>query len=205
MTAQPATPHEPMKNPSMTYRLPLAAAISAVLLAALLVPTSGARAADDGHGHEHEAAPAAAGPARPRFAAESELFELVGVLDGRQLTLYLDRAADNSPVTEAQIELDIAGQTYRAARHGADTFEVLLPAAPAAGVLAITATVTASADTDLLAADLDLHDAVHGDPPAPMHRWRRYAPWAAGGAALLLALAAWRVRAARRVRAGVAA
>ena len=36
----------------------------------------------------------AAGTALPRFAAVSETFELVGVLDGKQVTLYLDRFAD---------------------------------------------------------------------------------------------------------------
>ena len=63
-----------------------------------------------GEGHDHGDAPAAmVGPALPRFTAVSELFELVGVLDGTHLTLYLDRATDNSPVKDAKLELELGG------------------------------------------------------------------------------------------------
>lgn len=64
---------------------PLAAGL---LLGALWMATIPAQA---GEGHDHGEAPAAAaGSALPRFSAGSELFELVGVLNGKQLTLYLD-------------------------------------------------------------------------------------------------------------------
>jgi len=59
----------------------------AALLAVVLFFASAAARAGDGHDHG-EAAAAAAGPALSRFTASSELFELVGVLKGRQLTLY---------------------------------------------------------------------------------------------------------------------
>ena len=42
----------------------------------------------------------------PRLSALSELYELVGVLDGLRLTIYLDRFKDNVPVTDANIERD---------------------------------------------------------------------------------------------------
>ena len=64
-----------------------------------------------GEGHDHGDAPApAAGPALPRFTAVSELFELVGVVDGKHITLYLDRFADNSPVKDATLELQLDGK-----------------------------------------------------------------------------------------------
>lgn len=156
------------------------AAASALLMARPAV-------ADDGHGHDHGSdAPTAAGTAPPRFAAVSELFELVGVLDGPRITLYLDRAADNSPVAGAQIELDVAGTAFKATPHEGDTYEVLLAAAPAAGVLPITATVTAGSEVDLLAGELDVHDAAHADEADHAPAWRTYAVW---GAAALAALA----------------
>ena len=179
----------------MTTNPCLALALAAVLLA----PPPSLAADDHGHDHDPAPAPATAGPL-PRFAAVSELFELVGVLDGRHLTLYLDRAPDNSPVADAQIELDIGGRTLKAARHGPDTFEVELPAAPPPGVLAVTAMVTAGSDTDLLAGELDIHGEGAGSPSPQAPSWRALAGWAAAVLAGLVALgwAARRVATARR-------
>jgi hypothetical protein len=178
-----------------------------ILAALLLIP--GLALASEGHDHDHGDAPAATGPALPRFAAVSETFELVGVLAGRQLTLYLDRSTDNSPVTEAQIELDIAGVKYQAGKHGTDEFEVVLAQVPAPGVLPITAMVTAGNEVDLLAGELDIHEAAHAEEPAPSHThaWYEYAGWVGGGIAalVLLGLAGRRWAAALRLRTGGAA
>jgi hypothetical protein len=91
--------------------------LAALSLAVLLLGTSMSATAGEGHDHG-DAAPAAAGTALPRFAAVSETFELVGVLDGKQVTLYLDRFADNAPVRGAKIELEIAGAKFNAQAHG---------------------------------------------------------------------------------------
>lgn len=176
----------------------------ALILAAFLIAPSVALA-DDGHDHGGAAA-AATGPSQPRFAAVSETFELVGVLNGKLITLYLDRSADNSPVREAQIELDIAGTKFKAAKHGDDEYEVALAEAPKAGVLPITATVTAGKEVDLLAGELDIHEDSHADE-AHTHSWKEYAGWALGGVAVLalLTFAGRRAMAARQARAGGAA
>ena len=180
--------------------LPAAISLAALLLAPAVV------LAGDGHDHG-EAAPTATGPALPRFAAASELFELVGVLDGKQLTLYLDRAADNSPVSDAQIELEIDGKKFNAARQGSDEFEVVLPEAPKPGVLPVTATVSAGNDIDLLAGELDIHDTAHPEDAAHEHSWKEYGSWAAGGIAALAVLIAVgrRVLSSRQARVGGAA
>ena len=180
---------------------PLAAISLAVLL---LAPQLGI--AGDGHDHG-AAAPAATGPALPRFTAVSDLFELVGVLNGKQIILYLDRASDNSPVTEAQIELDVGGTKFNATKQGSDEFEVVLPDAPKPGALPVTATVTAGADTDLLAGELVIHEAAHADEAADISSWKASTVWAAGGIAVLAVLMTVGRRAmlARRVRAGGAA
>lgn len=165
-----------------------------------------------GDGHDHGgAAPAAAGTALPRFAAVSELFELVGVLDGKQVTLYLDRFADNAPVRGAQIELEIAGAKFKAeaatGQHGEDTYQVRLKDAPKPGVLPITATVTAGNEVDLLAGELDLHAEAHAEEAGHANSWKELAGWAAGGlvALAVLVLAGRRLMSARQVRAGSAA
>lgn len=180
--------------------------LAAISVAALLVAPQLSMAAGDGHDHG-EAATASTGPALPRFAAVSDVFELVGVLNGKQITLYLDRAADNSPVTEAQIELDVGGKKFKAAKQGSDEFEVVLPEAPKPGVLPITATVTAGADSDLLAGELDIHEAAHADEVTHSHSWKEYAGWAAGGIAALAVLltVGRRVLRSRQVRMGGAA
>lgn len=179
--------------------------LPAALCAAAILAASPAWA---GPGHDHgDAAPAAVGQALPRFSAVSETFELVGVLSGKQITLYLDRFADNSPVRGAQIELEIGGAKFKAEKHGDDEYEVVLPEAPKAGVLPVTATVTAGNEADLLAGELDLHEAAHTEEAAHAHSWTEYAGWAAAGIAAL-ALLGWggrRVVNARSARAGAAA
>lgn len=124
----------------------------------------------------HDDAPASpAGAALPRFAAASDLFELVGVLDGRQLTVYLDRFADNTPLKGAAVELDFGGTKVSLKEHADGEFEGSLAQAPAPGVIAVTATVTAGQETDLLATDLDLHADDHATPAAHRAAWPAWA------------------------------
>ena len=181
---------------------------AAPLAAAILVAAS----AWAGPGHDPgDASAVTAGAALPRFSAESETFELVGVLSGKQITLYLDRFADNSPVRGAQIELEIGGAKFKAraleGRHGDDEYEVVLTEVPKPGVLSVTATVTAGNETDLLAGELDIHEEAHAEEAVVTHAWTEYAGWAAGGVAVV-ALLLWggrRVMGARSVRAEGAA
>lgn len=180
--------------------------LAALSLAAFLLGAGVPAAAGDGHDHG-DAAPAVAGTALPRFAAVSETFELVGVLDGKQVTLYLDRFADNAPVRGAKIELEIAGAKFSAQAHGDDAYEVVLKEAPKPGVLPITATVTAGTEVDLLAGELDLHEAPHAEEAVHEHSWKEVAGWAIGGLAALavLVLGGRRVMAARQPQTGGAA
>ena len=161
-----------------------------------------------GEGHDHgDAAPATVGQALPRFAAVSETYELVGVLSGKQITLYLDRFGDNRPVRDAQIEIEIGSTKFKAEKQGEDEYEVLLPEAPKPGVLPITATVTAGNEADLLAGELDIHEEAHAEDAVKAHSWTKYVGWASGGVAAL-ALLLWgmrRVIGARSVRVGGAA
>lgn len=176
----------------------------ALCAAALLLAGAAARA---DAGHDHGDAPAApAGPALPRFSAVSETFELVGVLAGKTLTLYLDRFADNTPVPRAALELEIGGQTLKAEPHGEGEFEVQLAEAPAPGVLPITATVIADSETDLLAGELDIHADEHTDAATPRN-WRRIVGGSLAGLAVLALLIALARRngATRLQRAGGAA
>ncbi len=81
--------------------------VVAALLLAILVTTSLSLA---GPGHDHGPAPAGAtAPASPRVTATSDAFELVGIVEGEVLVVYLDRFATNEPITGAAITLSLNG------------------------------------------------------------------------------------------------
>lgn len=171
--------------------------LGAALLAALFASPA---AADDEHGHDHGAPAAAAGPALPRFTAVSDAFELVGVVNGKQLTIYLDRFDDNAPVKGAQIELELSGTKLALKPHADGEYEATLGQELQPGITAVTATVVAGKLTDLLAADIDVHADTHADE---VHGpgWQRIAAWSLGAIAVL-GLVAWATWRARRSAAG---
>lgn len=185
----------------MTFLQRLKASCLAALIAAMPFATWA------GEGHDHGEAPAAAtGPALPRFTAVSETFELVGVINGKQLTLYLDRADDNSPVKDAKLELELGGVRVDVKPHGEGEFEATLAQELRPGEIAVSATVIAGQETDLLAGSLDLHEDDHAGEAAQSRPWKAYGTWTAG--VLVLALLAWtlaRVRANRNNKVGGAA
>lgn len=180
--------------------------LSTFFLATVVAATPGATWADAGHDHGAAAA-TAPGSALPRFTAVSENFELVGVVNGRQISLYLDRAEDNSPVKAATLELEIGGLKVALKPRGEAEFEATLAQALKPGVISVTATVIAGQETDLLAGDLEIRENARGDAGAGSRAWTLYGSWAIG-ALLALALLPWslrRFRAGRFTRAGGAA
>lgn len=160
-----------------------------------------------GEGHDHGETPVAAGgPALPRFTAESELFELVGIVNGKQITLYLDRFADGSPVKDAKLELELGGVKVPVELHAEGEFEATLAQELKPGLVAVAATVMAGDETDLLAGELDLHEEA-ATSEIPVHGWKEYSTWLVTGLAglALLILMARRLRASRESRIGGAA
>ena len=142
-----------------------------------------------GAGHDHgEAAPQAQGTALPRFVAVSEDLEMVGIVNGKQVTIYLDRFKDNSPVNDAQIDIDIEGSKYKAEKHGVGEYEVFLKDMLKPGVIAITATIQAGDLNDLLATELDLHE--NKDVLSHRSSWKGIALWIGAGLFVLMALGA---------------
>jgi hypothetical protein len=114
------------------------------------------------HGdHDAPAGGAIAAPAAPRLVAESDAFELVGVLEnGTMLRLWLDRWSDNAPVRDARIELEIGSLKIVAVpAKDAVGYVATLPASLPEGVHPVTVSITAGADADLLASELDVHAA----------------------------------------------
>jgi cobalt-zinc-cadmium efflux system membrane fusion protein len=149
------------------------------------------------HDHSHDT-PVAAGSASPRVSSQSELFELVGVVDNGEMKIYLDRYASNEPVTGAKIEVEAGAAKGMATPQPDGSYSFRHELLSQAGSLPVSFVVVAGADTDLLGGDLVLPDPHAGDDHAGATRpWLRWAAYA--GAALVLALAliaaaAWRQR-----------
>lgn len=187
---------------SLTRRKPF-------FLALLLVAASFCSMADEGHDHG-DAPTATARPAKPRFTATSETFELVGVVSGPHITLYLDHAADNRPVKDATVELAIGDAKLAVQPHGEGEFEATLAAELKPGEFSVTATVVAGSVTDLLTGDLDIHADSHAEihvDAAQGATWKTYSAWAAGGLLIvaLLTFAMRRMGVQRNARLGGAA
>jgi hypothetical protein len=189
----------------MHLALPRPSAIALTLLALAGLCAAPTLRADAGHDHG-DAASKVSSPGLPRFTAASDLFELVGVLNGRQLTLYLDRSADNSPVQGAKLELEIGGAGIDTRARADGELEATLPQPLKPGVTLVTATVVAGAQTDLLAGEFTIPDELRAEAP-PARRWQQVAGWTAAGLLLFTALA-WAGRRAggrRAARVGGAA
>lgn len=160
-----------------------------ILIAALLAVTLPAYA---GGGHDHgEAAVSAAGIVLPSVTAVTESFELVGRLGSGELSILVDRTDSNEPVLGARLSVELDGRTAEApfhADHGnySLTDTALLALLEKPGIRAMTFTLIAGDESDLLTGEMDIHD----EPVAAGHvaSWRDYATQ--GGATALVILLA---------------
>lgn len=163
------------------------ACVVACSAASLCYPPSVAFA-DAGHDHGGGEAASSARPGPPRFAATSELFELVGIVDGRRLRLFLDRTATNEPVKDAKLELELGGGKLVVEPRADGEFEAALTQ-DLDGPIAVIATVSTPQESDLLAGELVLREAPVAQIAAPGRGGKLLAGWVGSGMAALLALA----------------
>lgn len=126
-----------------------------LICGALLLPGLPMAGGGDDHSHGPATpAPVASNAQALRVEAASELFELVGVLDGDKLVIHLDRFASNEPVTGAKITVEGGPlkATAAAERDGIYTAPAAVLAAP--GTHPLVFTVQAGEASDLLTGDL---------------------------------------------------
>jgi hypothetical protein len=110
-------------------------------------------------GEDHGAAPAAvAVGGAPRLVTHSELFELVGIVESGAMTLYLDRYADNSPVTDANIEVEVGREKGVATTNENGTYRFPAKVFAEPSEIPVTFIITSGNETDLLAGDLVVAD-----------------------------------------------
>jgi cobalt-zinc-cadmium efflux system membrane fusion protein len=120
-----------------------ALAVTAILCGAI-APTF----AHEGHDHG-EQAPAATG-ALPRGETDSSAFEIVAVISGENLEIYLDRFATNEPVTGAAIEVESPAGSVKATEGAGGTYRVPAPWFAKRERTDLIFTVTSENTTDIL-------------------------------------------------------
>lgn len=156
-----------------------------ILLAALAFALPAEAGGDSSDGHTHAAPePLIVVPTGPRTSAATEDFELVGVLDGKVLTLYLDRFASNAPVAKAQIEVESAALKAVAVETSPGVYRVAAEALAKAGTYPLTISVHSDDAADLLNATLVVGE--QGAPADHAHVWSEWAVWSAAALLLLL-------------------
>ena len=125
--------------------------LACVLALAFATIASAALPARAHEGHDHGPGPSAtAGAASPRVTAVSENYQLVGIVEGEVLVIYLDRFADNAPVTSAKLEVTIGDVAVQAELQKNGTYEVASPHLKSAGSHEILVAITDDVVTDLL-------------------------------------------------------
>lgn len=155
-----------------------------VVLITSAVASPGAHGPDGEHldgagGHAHT-------DAGPRIETFTESFELVGRLQGGELSILIDRYETNEPLLNAKLEVDLNGLKAPAkfhADHGdyAVDDERMLNALAKPGNHALLFTLTADKESDLLEGTLIVPKEAEADDHA-------HFPWAWSAAGLLVAI-----------------
>ena len=150
-----------------------------------------------GHGGEdHDApAPAVSQAVAPRASAATEEFEVVAVLEEKQIVIYVDRFASNEPVAHAKIELEGAGLKGVASEVAPGTYVMDLATAIPPARHPLTISIEAGDNADLLSANLDTSLAV--EHQVHVAGWSVWAVWSI---ASLLLVASGALLLARRTR-----
>ena len=142
--------------------------------------------AHEGHNHDKEIKPQSTVAAAPTLTAVSENYELVAIVQDRQMTIYLDQFASNAPVIDADLEFDFSGTVVKATRNADGTYSVALPKnVDLKSTIAVTITILVAAGPDLLSGDLVI-------PKSEQHsRWSTVWVAAIVAACLIALLLIW--------------
>lgn len=151
---------------------------------------------DGDHAHEDSAGAQAQSGALPRIDASTESFELVGQLQGGQLSVLIDRYETNEPVLNGKLEAELNGLKAPAAFRAEQGDYVIsdaafLQALSRPGKHALVFTLAAADESDLLEGTLEVKAAGGVDGHSRF-------PWAWTGAGLLAVLVLMALAAKRR-------
>lgn len=138
------------------------------------------------HGDEGKSRPAPAAGAVPRAIAQTELFELVAMLEGNRLVLVLDRFATNEPVADAQIEVDGGALKSVATQIAPGVYAIPGERFITPGKYPLLVSVEAGEFSDLLMTTLDL--ALPAPGVEHSHTVGEWSVWSFAGVLLLAGL-----------------
>jgi membrane fusion protein, heavy metal efflux system len=155
-----------------------AAAAIVVAFLALFPPEPTAQAHE---GHDHGPSESVTGPLAPRVSARSESYELVGILRGERLVIYLDRFATNEPVTTADIAVTIgdAADAVNAEWAAEGTYALTSPHFRKPGPIELVFSITGETGDDLLAGTLNVPEGSAAATPGASG-WRTWLTWLFG-------------------------
>jgi hypothetical protein len=131
--------------------------------------------AHGGEDHGDAQTPAPIVSAAPRLSTHTDQFELVGVLQGKVITLYLDQVGTNTPVAKAQIELESGPWKGTATEVAPAVYTVPAELLAQPGKHPVAITVQAGDAADLMDATLDISSTNTQVPSA--HFWSSWKVW----------------------------
>jgi hypothetical protein len=133
-------------------------AIASAFCAAILIAAPDISPSFAHEGHDHGPQSALARPdAGPRGEATSSAFELVAIVQGAELVIYLDRLATNEPVHGASIEVETPdGSVSATASNG--LYRIKAPWLAKPGHVDLIVTVTVDGNADVLPLSIDIPD-----------------------------------------------
>jgi len=156
-----------------------------------------------GHGGEDHGAPPppVAQAVELRTAAATEEFEVVTLLEGKKLVVYVDRFASNEPVAQAKVEIEGAGLKGVATEAAPGTYVLDVAAALPPARHPLTISVEAGDSLDLLTATLDTSTSVVIEQHT--HGWSEWLVWGVSGTLLLATGILFAVRRHKRAKKGI--
>lgn len=156
-----------------------------------------------GHGGEDHGAlpPAVTQAVDPRAAAATDEFEVVTVLEDKQLVVYVDRFASNEPVTQAKVEIEGAGIKGLASETAPGTYVLNVAVTIPQAKHPLTISIEAGDTADLLSATLDV-SSPKADVPHT-HGWSEWAVWILSGSLLLITGVLFAARRHKRAKKGI--
>ena len=165
---------------------PFMAMLAAVIF--LTIPAIVSAHGDEDHGATTNiGAPTGA---KPRIEARTATAELVGAVDGDDMTIWIDGWADNAPITNANVNVTIDGQS-KSAKSAGGVYTLSDPKLETAGTHQLAFLITRAGNVESLSAELNVPGA---QATAASDGWTYWIVAAAVAVLAIIGLVFWRSR-----------